>query len=203
VRTIHIIRDGRNVALSTLEWSKEGKGPSKFALWRREPVAVCALWWQWQVSAGRRDGARLGAQRYHEVKYEDLIVRTEEKLRELAQFLDLPFAAEMQTYHEGKIRHQPGLSAKNAWLPPTQGLRDWRTQMRARDLELFEALAGRLLGDLRYERSADSICPEVADIAEKCQNWWDSEMARRKSSKAVSRDRQSADNAESLDARVN
>jgi hypothetical protein len=203
VRTIHIIRDGRNVALSTLEWSKEGKGPSKFALWRREPVAVCALWWQWQVSAGMRDGARLGAQRYHEVKYEDLIVRTEEKLRELAQFLGLPFAVEMQTYHEGKVRHQPGLSAKNAWLPPTQGLRDWRSQMRARDLELFEALAGRLLGELRYERSADSISPEVADIAETCQKWWDSEMAQRKSSKAVSRDLQNADNAESLDARVN
>ena len=52
VRTVHIIRDGRDVALSTLEWAREDKGPGKFALWREEPVAVCAFWWRWQVATG-------------------------------------------------------------------------------------------------------------------------------------------------------
>ena len=73
VRTVHIIRDGRDVALSTLEWASEDKGPGKLELWQDEPVAVCALWWQWQVRTGMRDGAVLGPSRYHEVKYEELV----------------------------------------------------------------------------------------------------------------------------------
>src|SRR5262245_32654294 len=38
---IHIIRDGRDVMLSTLEWAKEDKGPGRLALWKEAPVAVC------------------------------------------------------------------------------------------------------------------------------------------------------------------
>ena len=45
VRTVHIIRDGRDVTLSTLEWAPEDRGPGRYDLWREEPVAVCALWW--------------------------------------------------------------------------------------------------------------------------------------------------------------
>src|SRR5262249_16939829 len=48
-RIIHIIRDGRDTALSIMGWSRDGKGPCKMALWQEEPVAVCALWWRWQV----------------------------------------------------------------------------------------------------------------------------------------------------------
>ena len=41
---VHLIRDGRNVALSTLEWANEGKGPGRIGLWQEEPVAVCSWW---------------------------------------------------------------------------------------------------------------------------------------------------------------
>jgi hypothetical protein len=40
-------------------------------------------------------------------------------------------------------------------LPPTKGLRDWRTQMSREDVALFEALAGDLLVDLGYERAVE------------------------------------------------
>ena len=179
VKTIHIIRDGWDVALSLLEWAREDKGPGRFQLWQEEPVAVCALWWRWQVSMGRRDGANLGPARYREISYEDLVARSEEVLRGIAGFIGLPFAQEMLDYHEGKTRYDPGLSAKKAWLPPTPGLRDWRAQMSERDLELFEALAGDLLSDPGYERAVSSISLETAEAAERCQRWWDSNTARR------------------------
>jgi Sulfotransferase family len=182
VRTIHIIRDGRDVALSTLEWAREDKGPGKFELWRDEPVAVCALWWRWQVSTGQRNGAHLRPAQYREVKYEDLIARPEEMLRALAAFLGLPFAHEMLAYHVGKTRYEPGISAKQAWLPPTPGLRDWRTQLANRDVELFEALAGDLLSALGYERGAATISPQIAAVAQRCQRWWELKMARREKS---------------------
>ena len=32
---VHIIRDGRDVALSTLDWTNDSKGPSKWELWQK------------------------------------------------------------------------------------------------------------------------------------------------------------------------
>ncbi|MBA2442463.1 MAG: sulfotransferase [Rubrobacter sp.] len=174
-RVLHIIRDGRDVALSTLKWANESKGPGRLALWQEEPVAVCALWWRWLVGTGRRDGGGMRADRYHEIKYEELVARPEETLRGNAEFLEVPFAKEMLSYHEGRTRDEPGISAKKAWLPPTTGLRDWSTQMTERDLELFEALAGDLLSELGYERAVEAVSAETARVADRCREWWQAE----------------------------
>jgi hypothetical protein len=178
-RMIHIIRDGRDVALSALEWATETKGPGKLALWKEEPVAVCALWWRRQVTAGRRDGGRLGPSRYQEVRYEKLVADLEAELRGVTAFLDLPYASEMAAYHVGKTRSKPGLSAKSAWLPPTPGLRDWRSSMAEREVELFEALAGDLLSLLGYERRVTAISAAIEAVAARCRSWWSSEFMRR------------------------
>lgn len=183
-KTIHIIRDGRDVALSALQWARRDKGPGRYRLWREEPVAVCALWWRFQVNAGRRDGPHLSAGHYQEVRYEDLLASPEERLRELAAFLELPFAPEMLSYHEGRTRTEPGLSAKTAWLPPTAGLRNWHAEMPPRELQLFEALAGDLLSEMGYERAFDPIPSGVAAVAERCRVWWDKERARREARRA-------------------
>ena len=177
VRTVHIIRDGRDVALSALEWARDGKGPSKLPLWRQEPVAVCALWWRRHVSTGRRDGAVLGSSRYLEVGYEELIRRPELVLRRVARFLAVPFAPEMLDFHVGKTARKPGRSAKKAWLPPTAGLRDWRTQLEERHLELFEALAGDLLSALGYERGFPHVSPRIATLAAGYRRQWESETS--------------------------
>lgn len=183
-RTVHIIRDGRDVALSALEWAREGKGPGKFALWRDEPVAVCALWWRWQVSTGRNDGRAAGRERYREIHYEELVARPEETLRGVAGFLGLPFAREMLDYHVGRFSDRPGLDAKKAWAPPTPGLRDWRASMGPRDVELFEALAGDLLAELGYERSRSGNSTEITAVAEYCARWWQGELERRRAKEA-------------------
>jgi hypothetical protein len=178
VRTIHLIRDGRDVALSTLQWARNGnKGPGRFQLWRKAPLAACALWWRWQVSSGRLDGGDLGSEVYHEVRYENLVNQPEATLRDITEFLKLPFAPEMLAYHEAKVRYDTGLSTKKAWLPPMPGLRDWRTQMSERDVELFEEIAGDLLSILGYERAFKTISSEIAKVGEQCRNWWETEMA--------------------------
>lgn len=182
-RFVHIIRDGRDVALSALDWARDDKGPGRHALWRDEPVAVCALWWIMLVEIGRRQAADLGASRYCEVLYEDLVARPEEELRRIAEFLHIPYAPQMLTFHAGKTRRDPRLSSKKRWLPPTAGLRDWRSDMAKRDVELFEALAGDLLSDLGYEKGATVISDEIAEVAERCRTWWQGKMARRASRK--------------------
>jgi Sulfotransferase family len=156
-RVVHIIRDGRDTALSALEWAAETKGPSKLPLWQDEPVGVCALWWRRHVRTGMADGARMGPSRYYEVRYERVVADAERELRLVAAFLGLVYAPEMATFYVGKTRFDPGLSAKHAWLPPTPGLRDWRSDMGERDIALFEALAGDLLDQLGYPRVTSSI----------------------------------------------
>lgn len=172
-RFVHLVRDGRDVALSIREW---GKGAAKLELWRREPIAVGALWWRRDIRLGCGQGRALPTNRYREFRYERLVGEPEPTLREMAEFLGLPFSTAMLEYHTGKARYEPGLSAKAAWLPPTQGVRDWKSQMSDQERELFEAIAGRELEHLGYERSCDSISPSVSRLADECEAWWHHEM---------------------------
>jgi hypothetical protein len=175
-RSVHIIRDGRDVALSIVEWAcRDGrqKGPAKLALWQEQPVATCALWWRWQVRLGRRSRSVLPPGTYDEVRYEALVDDPEAALRSVAGFLGLPFSDRMLSFNDGKVRHEDGLSAKKAWLPPTPGLRDWRTQMEPNDVELFEALAGDLLSELDYPRAFETASSRTGELAQRCRTWWE------------------------------
>lgn len=187
-KIIHIMRDGRDVALSVLDWADDKKGPGRFELWRSEPVATCALWWRWQVLAGRTDAARLPAGTYTEVFYEQLVVDPAHSLTGLSAFLGIPMCDRMLDYHVGRTRFDPGASAKSNWLPPVQGLRDWRRQMPVENVELFEALAGDLLEQLGYERTTSRVSPSIARRAADCSEWW-SRFLERRAAKARKRAR--------------
>lgn len=151
-RFVHLLRDGRDVLLSVRAWDRGPRIAARFSTWAEEPAITAALWWSALVRRGRADGARLPAGGYHEVRYEDLLIAPEEALSRLCEFLSVPFVDAMFAFHEGRRRDQPGLDAKKAWLPITPGLRNWRTELEAGDIELFEAAAGGLLEELGYPR---------------------------------------------------
>ncbi|HEX2069709.1 MAG TPA: sulfotransferase [Actinomycetota bacterium] len=184
-RFLHVIRDGRDVALSVLDWAtKDGRarGPSRSPIWREEPVGATALWWTRFVDKGRRDGAGLGAERYLEIRFERLVAEPRAALRDVLFFLELPFVEESLQYHQGKAPRKRWGSTASVSLPPTPGLRDWRTQMSQRDVELFEGLAGEVLDDLGYERAFPTISPDIAAIADRCRDRWLAERPRRRAS---------------------
>src|SRR5437867_5518897 len=83
-RFVHLIRDGRDVALSylSLHW-----GPST--------ISAAANKWRGDVTAGIRDGRLLGTSRYLEVRYEALVENAERELQRICEFADLKFAKEM------------------------------------------------------------------------------------------------------------
>ncbi len=92
-------------------------------------------------------------------------------MSELSGFLGIPYSERMGQFFKGKTRKKPGLSAKSAWIPPTRGLRDWRSQMSREDALLFQELAGDWLERLGYEligAGGDT----VSDRAERCRSWW-------------------------------
>jgi hypothetical protein len=79
---VHIIRDGRDVALSL-----DKRGWSRPLPWDRDKGLLAAgLYWEWMVRKGRRLGSLLQGT-YLEVRYEDLVNRTAETLERLAAFL--------------------------------------------------------------------------------------------------------------------
>jgi len=175
-RFVHLVRDGRNVALSLMEWGqqkKKPKGPAKkYRLWADSPVAVSALWWAYKAGRGQRDAARIRSGAYTEVRYESLVANPEDELRRLAGFLQIPYSPDMVHFYVGKTKATPGLSAKSAWLPATKGIRDWRVTMKHDDLELFEALAGDCLVDFGYELHFESISTATRERAARYRQKW-------------------------------
>jgi hypothetical protein len=180
-RFVHLVRDGRNVALSLMDWGrqkKKPKGPAgKYRLWAESPVAVSALWWTYKVHQGRRDADRIRPGTYTEIAYESLVAQPETALRQVAAFLQLPYSTDMVHFYVGKTVHQEGMSAKSAWLPATPGIRDWRKSMQPDDLELFEALAGDCLAAFGYAPHFDTISPATRKRAERYRERWNLEHA--------------------------
>jgi hypothetical protein len=166
-RFVHIVRDPRDICLSMLEWRSGERTAGQFGTWDMDPVISTALYWRYSVAVGREAGESLGPDLYREVRYEDQVSSPEGELAQICEFLGLPYADEMTRFHEGKTRRKPGRSSKAQWLPPTAGLRDWRTQLPMGDVERIEAAAGDLLGDLGYEtRFEDPTPPTLARVQE-------------------------------------
>ncbi len=159
-RFVHLIRDGRDVCLSMLDWSKAGASAGRLITFQEDPVSTTAFWWKRNVRLGRASGSILPSGLYHEVHYERLCEEPQEECRLLCRFLGVPFQSRMLQFHEGRTNPDPGLSPKSAFLPPTPGLRDWRQQMPREDVERFEAAAGDLLDDLGYERGISQPSPD-------------------------------------------
>src|ERR687898_3548750 len=162
---VHIIRDGRDVCLSVLNWKKAERTAGRYASWEEDPVTTTALWWERKVRKAREDGAALGPALYHETFYEDLVDDPERECKRLCRFLGVTYDDAMIRFHEGRERVKPGRGAKSAWLRVTSGLRDWRTEMCTGDVERFEAAAGDLLEELGYERAVPNPSSEALEQA--------------------------------------
>jgi hypothetical protein len=128
---VHLIRDGRDVCLSVLNWNHADKTAGRYSIWTGDPVTTTALWWERKVREGREGGRLLGRGPYYEMRYEVLVSQPENACARLCDFLRLPRDGAMLRFHEGRTRKTPGLDAKKAWLPITPGLRNWRTQIES------------------------------------------------------------------------
>jgi hypothetical protein len=141
-RFVHLIRDGRDVAMS---YSDEFRLPATNAIRR----------WRGQVRNAREDGRALGDGRYREIRYEDLIADPGSTLREICSFIDLPFSDRMLRYREHAGRLLAGMPDRHRHRhvesPVTVGLRDWRSEMPPHVARACQLLAGDLLDDLGYE----------------------------------------------------
>jgi hypothetical protein len=154
---VHLIRDGRDVALSILSWErargwKPGEGAARFRTWAEDPLLTAALWWEWHVRMAREAGSRLGAALYQEVRYEALVDHPVAVCREVCDFLGIAGDDALVRNYEERARSNSSQAHKHPWRPISRGLRDWRSQMAPSEVERFEGAAGALLKELGYER---------------------------------------------------
>ncbi len=149
-RFVHLIRDGRDAALSFLELPA---GLVTETWMHPRTPAEFACQWRTEVAAARRLGRRVGS-RYLEVRYEELVGDVEGVLRRICDFADLGYEDTMADY-AGNVDVSAKPHQQRLRQPPTQGVRDWRTQMPPADVAAFEHVGGDLLRKLGYETSQD------------------------------------------------
>jgi hypothetical protein len=145
-RYVHLLRDGRDAALSYLAMP-EGIVTRSWSTPRDAAGFACQ--WATEVGAARALGRRVGPGRYLEVRYERLVAEPEEELGAICAFLELPYEAEMLRY-PGNVDASAKPHQTSLTRPPTPGLRDWRTGMAPADVAAFEAIAGDRLRALGY-----------------------------------------------------
>lgn len=146
---VHLIRDGRDAALSFLRMPA-GTYTRTWA--HPDTAAEFACLWRTEVRAARELRRRVGSSRYLEVRYEDLVNRPEVVIRRICEFAGLPYESAMLDY-AGAVDVSRKPHQQRLLQPLTPGVRDWRTQMTDEDVGAFESIAGDLLAALGYEIS--------------------------------------------------
>jgi hypothetical protein len=142
-QVIHVIRDGRDVALSWLRTQFEPRN-----------LYMAARMWKEMVTQGRRDGALLPARSYMELSYETLLAQPEATMRGVCRFLNEPWDSAVLSLNSLDVM----LGWKNRAITRValQGniVRDnsgkWRDGMTLRQRALVESVAGDLLKELGY-----------------------------------------------------
>ncbi len=155
VRVLHIIRDGRDVALS---WQSQWFGPGT--------ITEAALAWQRHVQRYQAWGAR-NRSRYHELRYEDFVADPAAALGAIAAFLHLPGPTaipaaprgDLASHLSGEVSHPRIGGALDA-----SSVGRWQREMPRAALGCFEALAGDTLAACNYTR-ADEPTPGTAYMA--------------------------------------
>lgn len=163
-RFIHLIRDGRDVALS-----RDGRVQAEDL-----SIERLAKIWKRRIRRARKQEHRLS--HYLEVRYEDLVASPEETLRSVCDFAELGYDPAMLDYHQrsgerlreiardlpddegGAYRPATERLAAHSLVteaPQPERIAAWRRRMPPDDVAAFEAVAGDLLEELGYELAGE------------------------------------------------
>ncbi|MGA9798326.1 MAG: sulfotransferase [Terriglobales bacterium] len=156
---LHIIRDGRDVALSlrTMPFA-----PAK-------DIPALAVYWRKLIQKARRTRSQCGA--YMEVRYESLVQDPAAVLRSICSFIKLDFDVAMLRYWERSaerlrehrsrvtignrvlVTHEQRMFQQRLTLeaPEVRRIFDWKNKMTLAERAQFLRVAGDLLQELGYE----------------------------------------------------
>ncbi len=155
-KVVHILRDGRDVALSLL---KARMGPKSF-------YAAARLWRDY-VNEMQRVRDNWDPRRFVQVRYEDLLAEPETTLRSICDTLDVSFSDRMLRFFENKSRYvTDAVNSANLHHRVLSDNKDkWRTAMSPSQLAEFEVAAFDCLRANGYETVSDGRALSPARIA--------------------------------------
>ena len=148
---VHIIRDGRDIALSLkkmggftpLPWDRDQTGS----------LVATALYWEWMVHQGRAHGRKFPAD-YIEIHFEDLIGNPHETLDKLGGFLDHDLDyGRIQRAGLGRLSETNYSFREEGAKEKINPLGRWKERMAHADVSAIEATVGECLQENGYELS--------------------------------------------------
>jgi hypothetical protein len=135
-RFVHLVRDPRDCVLSTRD------------AWGNTPLRTAQEWAD-RVRRCRRAGSHLGAARYFEVRYEDLVRDVRTQLGAVFAFLGVPTPPDAGRF----LRMPENLgSARGAGEVVTKNRNKWKDAMSVDMRRDVEGITGDLLDAYGYER---------------------------------------------------
>lgn len=154
-RVIHMIRDGRDVALSNRSVS-----------WGIPSMPRIAELWKWETTLTRKLGNMIG-EHYMELRYEDLVRGPERELRRVCEHLQEPYDPVMLEYHRSAASEMPQESMqwhRNSVRPPdTQKVFQWQRELTITERIIFDQHAGDALEAFGYVR--ECLAPTIRSRA--------------------------------------
>jgi hypothetical protein len=143
---VHIIRDGRDVAVSLdrIGWIKP------FSWDRKRKVLAPAIFWKWIVSKGRRYGRSMGGD-YLEVHYEDVVERPQETLARIGAFIDHDLDYDrIQQNAQGSMVDPNSSFRGDGQEKESNPVGRWKTVLSAEEIAQVESLIGDELQETGY-----------------------------------------------------
>lgn len=130
-RFIHIVRDPRAVALSTVPFEWGGHPYLGIHKWIEEER-------EWNDVV-----ADLAPNRWLEIRFEDLVTNPDSELKRVCDFLDVEFSSDMYSY-AAETDYEKPIAAKAD---------EWRSIISDNEIQMVEARVGELLAQRGYEPS--------------------------------------------------
>jgi len=145
-KIIHIIRDPRDVTVSSLD---AYRGSRFFYM---DPYYSARMWSR-RIGAGIASGQRLPPNRYHEIRYEDLTQDPQARVRTLCDFLEEDFHPAMLApkAEAQKHYHKFGIHQRVRGEVTSSRTGRWRRDLSAADQRLVQRLVREWLPEFGYE----------------------------------------------------
>jgi hypothetical protein len=172
---LHLVRDGRACVASL-----------KKQPWYDHDPVPCIATWMLAIDSARDSARKLGADRYLEVRYEDLVDDPEAELRQVCEFLDEDYDPAMREPEKIADRVNPSYYEQRRQIGEglyTKSVEAWREKLEPWEIATIERVAGERMTEFGYELSGlggEPPADKVRAVLEAHAGWVQSARQRRR-----------------------
>jgi hypothetical protein len=144
---VHIVRDGRDAALSLANFGRI----APFVCGPASKLLSFGLYWKWMVRSARAAGQRIGRD-YYELHYEQLVQNPRDTLARLGKVIGFDFDYDQILQSGvGSVRQPDTSFREQVSSEGFSPVNRWMRQCSAHELAIFEALVGDCLEETGYK----------------------------------------------------